>query len=49
MRRIAYACLLLCAWVLVAAAPARAQGTTVAKEMVGVLQRAVTEIETTSL
>ena len=44
MRRIAYACLLLCAWVWVAAAPARAQGTTVAKEMVGVLQRAVTEI-----
>ena len=44
MRRIAYACLLLCAWIVVAAAPARAQGTTVVKEMVGVWQRAVTDV-----
>jgi uncharacterized damage-inducible protein DinB len=44
MKRIAYACLLLCAWIVVAAAPASAQGTTVVKEMVGVWQRAVTEV-----
>jgi uncharacterized damage-inducible protein DinB len=46
MRRIVYACLLLCAMTVVGAAPAVAQtaSTSVAKEMVGVLQRAVTDI-----
>jgi uncharacterized damage-inducible protein DinB len=46
MRRITYACLLLCAMTVVGAAPAVAQtaSTTVVKEMVGVLQRSVTDI-----
>jgi len=46
MRRITYACLLICAMTVVAAAPARAQSppSTVVKEMLVVWQRAVTEI-----
>lgn len=46
MRRITYACLLICAMTVLGAAPARAQGasTTIVKEMLVVWQRSVTEI-----